>query len=100
MSKLMHVWGLINERGKLAEELESDAIYECKLEIGFGKRWSTGSGDGGGGGSGDADNRVDDREKVLRILEGNFLVEKLDYHQEQSIIIFLKPNLESAESSK
>nr|GEW96476.1 inactive protein kinase SELMODRAFT_444075-like [Tanacetum cinerariifolium] len=38
--------------------------------------------------------------KVLRILEGNYLVEKLDYHQEQSVAIFLKPNLESYESSK
>ncbi|GJU80577.1 inactive protein kinase-like protein [Tanacetum coccineum] len=38
--------------------------------------------------------------KVLRILEGNYLVEKLDYQQEQSAAIFLKPNLESYESSK
>ncbi|PWA53263.1 inactive protein kinase [Artemisia annua] len=38
--------------------------------------------------------------KVLRILEGNFLVEKLNHHQEQSASIFLKPSLESYESRK
>ncbi|XP_023738380.2 inactive protein kinase SELMODRAFT_444075 [Lactuca sativa] len=37
--------------------------------------------------------------KVLRILEGNFLVEKLDNGQEQSTTTFLKPSLESYNSS-
>jgi hypothetical protein len=38
--------------------------------------------------------------QVLRILEGNFLVEKLNHHQEQSTSISVKPSLESYESSK
>lgn len=37
--------------------------------------------------------------QVLRILEGNFLVEKLDNGQEQSTTTFLKPSLESYNSS-
>ncbi|XP_024966391.1 probable serine/threonine-protein kinase DDB_G0292350 [Cynara cardunculus var. scolymus] len=38
--------------------------------------------------------------KVLRILEGNFLVEMIDHHQEQSTSIILKPSLDSHNSSK
>ncbi|KAK9062818.1 hypothetical protein SSX86_020008 [Deinandra increscens subsp. villosa] len=39
--------------------------------------------------------------KVLRILEGNFKVDMLNHHhQEQSTSIFLKPSLESYDSSK
>ncbi|KAI3746079.1 hypothetical protein L6452_08500 [Arctium lappa] len=38
--------------------------------------------------------------KVLRILEGNFPVEMIDHHQEQSTSIFTKPSLDSYKSSK
>lgn len=38
--------------------------------------------------------------QVLRILEGNFLVERLDQHQEQFTSILLNPSLGSYNSSK